>query len=866
MKAKLILAALAASLMFAAEAAAKTYKLVIHADPNATMTVKAGSKTLKSGAMVAAKTKITVTVKPKAGYVLRGTEISEENTGRSTMSTKAKFTFKMPADMTHVRNEVVTKADEQSALDYYFIKNDLPIHSPQRLTTETIGGRTWYVGRVGGYISMTFLNSSMNELETEPTFSATGLPSGLKFVKKDNFWHLEGVPTGKLSSDAPAFVTVKGAGGSKCSFMLPLRIKSFDELEEGERRIEYFATVGDTVSIASEVGDWLYFYPSKTLKGLKWISVDGTGTFKPTAPGLYNIVLTRPMTGIAGTYNERRWVKVHVAAAGSSYFPTVPKNFNSTVGLSEVWTVSDWFSGGTKPTLTGLPPGFKFNAKKKSFSGTPTKAGTYVATVGKTVKGKVRKVQVVFEVAANPFVAMFNHVPANGSSRDTNNGVEYTPAGVKSPIMVVDVPSNAKVSASGLPGGVKLVFNKKTGMVSFSGRAKPGSYVTTVKVVADGYTQVFRYKHVVVASALRGSYRGYTATPGIGEGTITMSVDSMNKATLAITEGSMKTTVSAYPQSGYPVWSGDVNGAADGSACYTITLPANKKLKLGKRTVQFCLSVNADGQRKCEIGINSDSKGKGASYSDIACDPVENVDSLYGNYGYMLPHSDYRWVVHTTVDGSYAGSSCYASAALNSAGTATLTVRLPRGKAQTLKNVPIVVPDRNLEYIRLAPQVLTDSDGTRYLLVLPIENDYSQFNGSGNGRIVRVKKGVVYDNWGAADYLTESGTPESAVTDTVHYTPDLQLHFGASAPEVSYTMSFETSLTRPKIYGTTVKSYSYSSKTGVVTFSFVKGGYAYTVYMLRMRTDHKYYQGIFKRVKGKKTTWGTAVLVEGPAG
>lgn len=872
MKMKRCLAiALAACMVFAAEAA-KKYKVTIVQPANGTITLTANGSKLKSGTLVAPNTKITVTTKPKTGYALQWTYVEA---GATLSFSKPKFTFKMQAENVTVKADLVSKAQEQAGLDSFAATaaDNLLSSDVEGLDKMTRGGKQWWVGGVGDYLCMDF--NGWDDLHTDTTFSAVGLPSGLKLVKTGPYaFSVEGVPTGVLDPDVPAFITAKGAGGSKAMFRLPLKVRSFNEMEYlgDERRIEYLLKVGDTLSIGTENVNWSGFKPLKPPKGFTWSPSDRNGSFKATEADVVNVSLVRARYGLGGTYNERRWIRFYVVPADSPYFPSIPESIPGVLaGNSMSLDVKGWFSGGSNPKITGLPSGLKFDAKKKKISGIPTKTGTFVLTVQKTVTSKVRKTQVFLMVEPVPFTANFILSNSYGARHEMDGwetaNVVYTPAGLSSGISFNDVPSNAKVTASGLPAGVKLVFDKSNGLVKFSGRAKPGTHVMTVKIVANGTTQTFRYKVVVVPSAAQGGYRGFVLTTGIGEGPLTATIDSMNKATFTIVEGSSKTKVSAYPMSGYPQWTSGVQNSKEGYVEYQIWLPANTKLKLGKRQFTFSVKVDNVGRRETYVLIEPDPKGRGYS-NEIACDPVESRAKLNADYPLLWVSPAYRWAVHETDGFAYLGSSCYASAEVDtSTAKATISVRLPRGKAHTLKDVPIVVPDPKDSYsAHFAPQVLTDSDGSRYLLVLPLEPD--KFNGAPTGQIRKVKRGM--EVFGCFRDFMEVGTPEATVTEFVHFTPKLQMSFGASSPGVGYTMDFTANPKKPKVDGTVVKSFSYSTKTGITTFSFVKSGYTYTVYMVQDKDDDTspfaYFNGIVKRVKGTKTSWGTAVLLEGPAG
>lgn len=199
--------------------------------------------------------------------------------------------------------------------------------------------------------------------------------------------------------------------------------------------------------------------------------------------------------------------------------------------------------------------------------------------------------------------------------------------------------------------------------------------------------------------------------------------------------------------------------------------------------------------------------------------------------------------------------------------------RLPRGKEFSL-TLPILYCKGYIE--GYAPAVVTDADGTRYLLRdLPVNANaatYVQF------LAIETQKGIVDVPW--PEFVDQRaialvpGAPQTVPDVFDGYTDGLKLRYALSEKPFSEFASLELTFDakgKMSVVGGTKQSFSYSSSTCKATLTFTKGGYTYTVYLQAVEaalgpTDGRYMHGIIKRTKkGAKTVWGTAMVL-GPAG
>ena len=840
---------------------------IANSSSRGTVTLKIDGKKAANGATFKKGAKVSLSVKAKSGYVPR--EILEEEFGGAAMMTDAASLTVKKASGTDIlfSTDYVTRTVEKAQLNALgdpLLDGD---GEERGIVGEDIGKDGIHVKKVrmGRYFCAALANSAA--LATRTTFTATGLPSGLKFVRGgDGFWYIHGVPGSMVDFDtAPIYVTAKGLGGSKVVRRLNLKVEApvFKECFTAEVGTDAYLTLG---------ADFLGFTPSKPPQGFAFNSETFAASFTPTTPGYVQVTFKRPVTGVDGNaYADKNYVRYYVSPAASSYYPTIPKNLYATVGVKYSLGVADWFSGAKSPKVTGLPAGLKFDATKKKISGTPTKTGYFVLSVSKSVKGKTRTFKLPLSVSAGSTGGTV--IRRYSASCEWLSGAnrQVLLAGSSSSSVISIVPNKGvKVTASGLPKGVKLVKNK-SGSYSLSGRATtPGTYVTTIKMSGNGGTVYERFEFKVFSHPLKGSYRGLVETPGVGIGQVSMTVDAAGKATLTVVEGSLKTKVSAYMRT--DVW-GMESSALEGEFTFKATLPAVTKPKLPKRTLTLtCKSEGSGliGSAEGSIVPVSGSKGTALNlwcrYAPSAAQLALWSTTTHCSYGFAVDLKG--------SSGAYLGETVIGTVKYDAASAkATVKGRLPRGKEFSL-TLPILYCKGYIE--GYAPAVVTDADGTRYLLRdLPVNANaatYVQF------LAIETQKGIVDVPW--PEFVDQRaialvpGAPQTVPDVFEGYTDGLKLRYALSEKPFSEFASLELAFDakgKMSVVGGTKQSFSYSSSTCKATLTFTKGGYTYTVYLQAVEaalgpTDGRYMHGIIKRTKkGAKTVWGTAMVV-GPAG
>lgn len=152
-----------------------------------------------------------------------------------------------------------------------------------------------------------------------------------------------------------------------------------------------------------------------------------------------------------------------------------------TFTVGDYWTKKIVISSHSLPTVTvkGLPAGLKFDAKTLMISGKPTKPGKY--DVELSLKNMSIKTAKSFS---------FKIVVPNLESSLIAGGINYKPdaymyiAGSKIDPVFPELAEDVKLSASGLPAGLKLVGGKNGVPYSIEGTstAKPGSYTVTLNL------------------------------------------------------------------------------------------------------------------------------------------------------------------------------------------------------------------------------------------------------------------------------------------------------------------------------------------------------------------------------------------------
>ncbi len=193
--------------------------------------------------------------------------------------------------------------------------------------------------------------------------------------------------------------------------------------------------------------------------------------------------------------------------------------------------------GGKVAKVTGLPTGLSFaavdtyayaNAKKKTgkylkqagqtIVGTPTKPGTFVVTFTKNVTtGTGKKKKTVAKTAQILWKVEPNDVEVNLGFNEAGGVVESGVVGLNyGDLLAFSATSNATVTASGLPAGIKLV-KVADGRYAFTGyTTKAGTYLVTVKATLKGKTVTQRLALQVegLPAWAKGTFNGVVSATG----------------------------------------------------------------------------------------------------------------------------------------------------------------------------------------------------------------------------------------------------------------------------------------------------------------------------------------------------------------
>ena len=302
--------------------------------------------------------------------------------------------------------------------------------------------------------------------------------------------------------------------------------------------------------------------------------------------------------------------------------------------------------GGNVVKVTGLPAGVTFaakdtyaykNAKKKTgkylkqygqtIVGTPTKPGTYVVTFTKNVKNGAKTIaktaQILWTVVPNDAKLELGFNTAGGVIESGVVGLKY------GDLMAFTATSNAIVTASGLPAGMKLArlddksdeYGGRLGEAALPGEAtyvftgfttKAGTYLVTVKATLNGKTITQRVALKVGALPVwaKGTYNGCVWGTGNGEwgtgatnGLATITVSAVGKISGKFYEGGINWTLSAEsytdgrarsPSGPQSQVDGSQNNAESGTrdacpyqafVCSNVVAKYSYKVKSGKKTV-----------------------------------------------------------------------------------------------------------------------------------------------------------------------------------------------------------------------------------------------------------------------------------------
>ena len=373
------------------------------------------------------------------------------------------------------------------------------------------------------------------------TVKVEGLPKGLKVVqdKASRAWIVSGVPKEEIDFERNpmyARVTVtyrdktKGAKGKVESLqpiVLSIATPEPSVLTAGVLGQEY-GPFG-IAELWSEVGtskEWSFKgWPA----GIRY--KDGVVSGKPKKAGEFPITATHK----------------HKLADGKT---TVSETFSAVLtvwgddGKAEFRYEGQAYGAAIDETMadaksvSGLPSGLKFDKTTGRVTGTATKAGVFAVTVTKTNKTKETFLWKIAPADAPTFALDTGAAPVEDLKVQIVQGANQA--------FAIAASKGAKVTASGLPTGPKLVQDKATKLYSVEGVAsKPGEYFVTFKTVLNGVTAQSVVAFTVKVNPIAATYRGCAcARPSAGAAyrlaVAEVAVAAAGTVKLTYTEGKTK--------------------------------------------------------------------------------------------------------------------------------------------------------------------------------------------------------------------------------------------------------------------------------------------------------------------------------------
>ena len=450
--------------------------------------------------------------------------------------------------------------------------------------------------KAGDYFKATLTELGYEVPTNGTVFSvvAKGLPSGLKLKynaavknkkgkvtkKAKTEWWIEGVPTAALDyMTRPAYLVITVNGVAQ-TFDLPIEVLAQDvvvlaDLALGQSINEQYYLPGVTKGWSvSGLPTGLKYTAKRVTKksGKKTIVVAEAYSVygKTTKAGLFTITAKKKKGAFYETMKFR--VLVTPKAVDTAVFGEELTNITTMAYVPVDWDLV-WGGecggvslpavsavGGKVAKVAGLPSGLTFaakdtyaykNPKKKTgkylkqsgqtIVGTPKKTGTYVVTFTKNVKSGKKTVaktaQILWKVVANDAELTLGFNNLGGVINGGVVGLKYAD------LMAFSATSNATVTASGLPAGIKLakLDDGHAGRVPLPGFAtwgfqgfttKAGTYLVTVKATLNGkvITQRVALKVDALPAWAKGTYNGYVAGDDVAtNGLATVTVSAAGK-------------------------------------------------------------------------------------------------------------------------------------------------------------------------------------------------------------------------------------------------------------------------------------------------------------------------------------------------
>ena len=563
--------------------------------------------------------------------------------------------------------------------------------------------------------------------KTPYTVKALGLPAGLKLVsnkaekdkkgkitKKANVeWWIEGVPTAPLDfMTTPPYLVITVNGETKPK-ALPVYVLGQDVIDLGELALGqsintngWLAGVGAGWTV-SGLPTGLKYATKKVTKttgsGKKKVVTTVAEAYavygKPTKAGLFTITAKKK----AGAFYETKKYRVLVRPkeVDTAVFGEALTNITTMAYVPVTWDLTG-DGGGVRGAhalpvvsnvvkVAGLPAGVTFAAKNtykdkkntqvkqlaQTIVGTPTKPGTYVVTFTKNVKEKVRgKMTTVAKTAQILWTVVANDAELELGFNTAGGVVESGVVGLKyGDLMAFTATSNATVTASGLPTGIKLVRleggSGHAGRVTLPGEAvwgfegftaKAGTYLVTVKATLNGKTMTQRVALVVegLPAWAKGTFNGVVSRTGCQpvqdggtgqeenaqaarstRGLATVTVSAAGKISGKFHEDGTNWTFSAASYTAAEAGTRDAR-PYQAFVCSNVVAKYSYKVKSGKKTVakhmertfQLTVSPDPDASGVPVRGLATMAEGGGRGATALPGTTLEAWQNLWGQAGY----------------------------------------------------------------------------------------------------------------------------------------------------------------------------------------------------------------------------------------
>ena len=520
------------------------------------------------------------------------------------------------------------------------------------------------------------------------TVKVEGLAKGLKLVKtpvyedptakkkviKDYIYSVEGVPTETVDFDTQtmyARVSVtykdktKGDKG-KVESLQPIglsimpqdvRVLTAGVLNEVYEPVDIAALWPAVANAKANPKEWSFKgWPS----GVKYTTKDVTKKNKdksvttnavaysvygtPTKAGEFPITATHKYkvgkTSVSETFSA---VLTVWGAAGAKGFLYTDQAYVATATKT---------LGATFKSFSGLPPGIKWTAKavaanaKKgtpaypacSLYGTPTKAGVFAVTATKADPDDPKGKKTVRETFLWKVTPGENEGFLGAMNWPVAESVVTVMAGVVQTNWTCSLPADAKVAASGLPSGLKLVQNKTTKAWTISGTpTKAGNYVVTFKTVRNGVTVTERISIIVEPNEWTGNWYGVQSGDDADASLLAeVKVSANGTVKLVYTEASTNYNAKGVVQSAVRKTTVTVKNLDANGTTATLTLPKNKKDK--SSVDRTCVLDFEKGELRVDGVLRMYLGEVDASWvaHDVATVVMEEVlDDVTNAYGYV---------------------------------------------------------------------------------------------------------------------------------------------------------------------------------------------------------------------------------------